>query len=65
MASPWKLPQELTDQVVQLCFDHLLRNLPEMKKLCEKETLEFLALRRVCRESHIALLNPFSADVVD
>ncbi|BCS28739.1 uncharacterized protein APUU_70309S [Aspergillus puulaauensis] len=57
MASPWKLPQELTDQVVQLCFDRLLRNLPEMKKLCEKETLEFLALRRVCHSLNAAVEN--------
>ncbi|OJJ07018.1 hypothetical protein ASPVEDRAFT_33270 [Aspergillus versicolor CBS 583.65] len=55
MTSPWMLPQELTDQIIQLCFDHLCRNLPETEQLFESEILEFLHLRRVCPSLNAAV----------
>ncbi len=58
MASPWKLPQELIDQIIQACFDRLWRNLPETEKVPDNEILDFLALRRICREYFMDLICP-------
>ena len=60
MASSWKLPQELADQIIQHCFDHLWRHLPETEMVLEEEILEFLHTRRVCCELYIdTVMRPF------